>query len=229
MAMADPRVVTIDLGSISSRDDFQRELGRHFSIPPDHAHLWLSLTMALFEASQSGPLHLRLVRFAELEQRMPRYARHLHRLVESVARFAGRRLSIERDGRALAIVPVAALRACCDRKPQQGPMRDVPCPCDEEGTCRCEPSEDRPYAVIALVPIPHPTAAQIQAARELCHRAGTVMETRERLQKGGLTCLAGESLPEDRVPWQARLDASGLAYTVEPTRTVRRVVPRRLG
>jgi hypothetical protein len=78
----EPREFLIDLRGIAARDQFHGELARHFNIPADHRELWGALINAI--AYQTGPyrLRLRLLGWAEFEERMPRYARRLRRLIE---------------------------------------------------------------------------------------------------------------------------------------------------
>ncbi len=42
-----PREFRIDLRSIATRDEFQRELSRHFPMKEDHRHIWESLYTAI--------------------------------------------------------------------------------------------------------------------------------------------------------------------------------------
>jgi hypothetical protein len=84
----------IDLRGVATRDDFQRELARHFPLGPDHRDLWPSLYEAIMY--QTGPLHLRFLGWAEFQARMPRYARRLRRLLTDYQRLRGtERLTIE--------------------------------------------------------------------------------------------------------------------------------------
>jgi hypothetical protein len=76
----EPREFLIDLRGVSSRDDFQRELTRHFPIAADHLELWGSLYRALY-MEQAGPYRLRFLGWVGFEKRMPRYAKRLRRLL----------------------------------------------------------------------------------------------------------------------------------------------------
>jgi hypothetical protein len=73
------REVVIDLTRVSSRDDFQREMSRHFSIAADHTYLWRSIYEAL--SRPAGPLRLRLLGWEGFKDRMPRYAKRLERML----------------------------------------------------------------------------------------------------------------------------------------------------
>ena len=51
----EPQETTIDLRRVSSRDEFQRELTKHFPIAADHRELWSSLYQAIL-TNQTGPV-----------------------------------------------------------------------------------------------------------------------------------------------------------------------------
>jgi hypothetical protein len=90
----DPRSYVIDLRGVATRDDFQRELARHFPLGPDHRDLWPSLYKAIMY--QTGPLSLRFIGWEEFQARMPRYARRVRRLLTDYQRLHGpERLAIE--------------------------------------------------------------------------------------------------------------------------------------
>lgn len=72
--------LVIDLRGVSTRDDFQRELTRHFPIADDHRGLWDSLWVAI--NAPVGPIRLRFLGWSEFEGQMPRYARRLRRTIE---------------------------------------------------------------------------------------------------------------------------------------------------
>ena len=87
----EPQETTIDLRRVSSRDEFQRELTKHFPIAADHRELWSSLYQALL-TNQTGPRTLRFLGWAGSERRMPRYARRLKRLLVDHQKLWGTRI-----------------------------------------------------------------------------------------------------------------------------------------
>ena len=82
------REIVVDLGEVTSRELFQREVGRHFSIAADHDALWSSLLSAL--ANRREPAKVRFAGWAEFQTRMPNYARRLRRLTSQVERMPDR-------------------------------------------------------------------------------------------------------------------------------------------
>jgi len=87
----EPQETTIDLRRVSSRDEFQRELTKHFPIDADHRELWNSLYQAIL-TNQTGPRTLRFLGWAGFESRMPRYARRLKRLLVDHQKLWGTRI-----------------------------------------------------------------------------------------------------------------------------------------
>jgi len=92
------RELVIDLREVSSREDFQRELTRHFDLPADHVLMWDALSQKLTTLCKS-PVRLKFVGWAGFRRRMPKYANHLthfirvrHRLQELLG---GCRLEVE--------------------------------------------------------------------------------------------------------------------------------------
>jgi hypothetical protein len=63
---------------VTSRDSFQREMGQHFSIDPDHSNLWFSLHNAV---SKAVPCRLRFEGWTGFEELMPRYDKRLKHLL----------------------------------------------------------------------------------------------------------------------------------------------------
>jgi hypothetical protein len=76
----EPKEIIIDLRLVSSRDEFQREMSKHFPIPADHSELWAALYDAIL-MYKAGPRTVRFLGWAGFEQRMPRYARRLKGLL----------------------------------------------------------------------------------------------------------------------------------------------------
>jgi len=70
----------IDLRGVSSREQFHREMARHFSVAVDHRDLWASLYQEVLIVP-GGPRVLHFIGWADFEGRMPRYARRLKRLL----------------------------------------------------------------------------------------------------------------------------------------------------
>lgn len=86
----EPEEITIDFRQVSSRDEFQRELSKHFPIAADHRELGSSLYQAL--TKQNGPRTLRFLGWSDFEHRMPRYARRLKRLLADLQKAWGTRI-----------------------------------------------------------------------------------------------------------------------------------------
>lgn len=76
------REVVVDLTGVASRDQFHRELARHFPLAADHAELWQSIWAAF--AYRREPWRVRFVGWAGFAARMPRYARRLQQLIGTV-------------------------------------------------------------------------------------------------------------------------------------------------
>jgi RNAse (barnase) inhibitor barstar len=75
----EPQEITIDLRGVSSRDEFQQKLSKHFSIDWDHSERGDSFYHAL--TNLNGPRTLHFLGWTDFEHRMPRYARSLKRLL----------------------------------------------------------------------------------------------------------------------------------------------------
>ncbi|MFO0955947.1 MAG: hypothetical protein U0800_00605 [Isosphaeraceae bacterium] len=100
----EPREFLIDLAGVATREQFQREMARHFDVPDDHRELWGSLARAILY--QTGPYRIRFGGWPGFEQQMPRYARRLRRLIEGHQSAHGEeRLAAEFDGQFVAADP----------------------------------------------------------------------------------------------------------------------------
>ena len=76
------RTYTVDLTNVNSRESFRAAFAEHFPIAEDHTYLWSSLSDALKPYPQS--YRLRLKGWKEFENRMPRYAQRLERVLRSI-------------------------------------------------------------------------------------------------------------------------------------------------
>jgi hypothetical protein len=70
-----------ELARVRTFDDFRREMSRHFKLDPDHAKVWSSISIGLLY--QPSASTFRFHGWDEFKTHMPRYARHLVRLIRS--------------------------------------------------------------------------------------------------------------------------------------------------
>lgn len=87
------RELIFDLRLVSSRDDFQREMARHFDMPSDHVLIWSAISKGLDSVCQ-GRVLLRILGWEGFRLRMPKFAFRLmhfirvrHRIQELLDRF----------------------------------------------------------------------------------------------------------------------------------------------
>jgi hypothetical protein len=66
---------------IRKRDELDREFAKHFRIGPDHARFWHSFSDALLYMPTACTFRFHC--WAEFEQRMPRYAGRIRRVIQS--------------------------------------------------------------------------------------------------------------------------------------------------
>jgi hypothetical protein len=73
-------IYDIDLSHVRTRDDFQREMGRHFKMEADHNKIWDCISLWLLY--QPTACTLRFRGWVQFEQHMPQYARRLRRKIK---------------------------------------------------------------------------------------------------------------------------------------------------
>ncbi len=70
-----------DVSQVRTREDFQREMGRHFKLDADHAKIWHSISHGLLYLPTACTFRFR--GWAEFERHMPAYARRLRHMIQS--------------------------------------------------------------------------------------------------------------------------------------------------
>ena len=74
-------ILDIDLAQVRTRDELHREFSKHFRIDADHARFWHSFSHALLYMPTACTF--RFHGWSEFEQRMPRYAGRIRRMIQS--------------------------------------------------------------------------------------------------------------------------------------------------
>ena len=74
----------IDVSQVRTRDDFRREMARHFQMDVDHAKIWHSISQGLLRMPTACTL--RFSGWDEFERHMPHYARRLRQTILSFQR-----------------------------------------------------------------------------------------------------------------------------------------------
>jgi len=72
----------VDLSRVVSADDFARAIGEAFDVETHASSIWRSLATAIHY--RVSPLHVTFAGWQGFEQRMPRYARRLNRILQSM-------------------------------------------------------------------------------------------------------------------------------------------------
>ena len=70
-----------DVSHVRTRDDFQREMCKHFKMDADHSKIWHSISHGLLYLPTACTFRFR--GWAEFEIHMPGYATRLRRMIES--------------------------------------------------------------------------------------------------------------------------------------------------
>lgn len=76
-----------DMSRVRTREDFQRELGRHFKMEADHTRVWPCISQGLLYLPTACTFRFR--GWPEFERQMPGYARRLRRMIQSFQRQMG--------------------------------------------------------------------------------------------------------------------------------------------
>ena len=70
-----------DVSRVRTRDDFQREMSKHFRMDSDHSKIWSSITHGLLYLPTACTFRFR--GWTEFERHMPAYAGRLRRIIQS--------------------------------------------------------------------------------------------------------------------------------------------------
>jgi hypothetical protein len=83
--MASKRLLyDFDVSQVRTREDFQREMARHFKMDADHAKIWHCISQGLLYLPTATTFRFR--GWAEFERHMPHYARRLRQMIQSFQR-----------------------------------------------------------------------------------------------------------------------------------------------